>query len=258
MASTARSRNASSSSSSSSSGNTIRSYLLAYNSICFALWTTCTLRMVLLIPLLAPSGHSAAVFAHLFSPLLVVTQSLAILEVIHSITGIVRAPVFTTLIQVGSRILLVWGVMYLFREGGRYVTPGEGIVGGDYEGLVGKGVQPGPGAKVGDLAFFGCLAAWGVTECVRYGFFALQVWGMGVPAWWTWLRYNTFYVLYPIGISSECILIWKALKPAAKLHPLYQWFLVAILVIYVPGSYILYTHMIAQRQRVMRGKKRAN
>jgi hypothetical protein len=24
------------------------------------------------------------------------------------------------------------------------------------------------------------------------------------------------------------------------------------------GSYILYTHMIAQRQRVMRGKKRAN
>jgi very-long-chain (3R)-3-hydroxyacyl-CoA dehydratase len=93
-------------------------------------------------------------------------------------------------------------------------------------------------------------------------------------------RYNTFYVLYPIGISSECILIWKALKPAVTLHPLYQWFLVAMLVIYVPGttplltdeigilngpdqpnhtgSYIMYTHMIAQRQRVRRGKNRVS
>jgi very-long-chain (3R)-3-hydroxyacyl-CoA dehydratase len=183
MASSAPSRKTS-----SSQANYIRLYLLAYNSICFALWTTCTLRMFLMIPLLAPSGHSPAIFTHLFSPLLVVTQSLAVLEILHSITRIVRAPVFTTFMQVGSRILLVWGVMYLFREGGGYIPPGEGIVGGDYEGVVGKGVQPGPGAKVGDLAFFGCLAAWGVTECVRYGFFTLQVWGTGVPAWWTWLR----------------------------------------------------------------------
>lgn len=121
-----------------------------------------------------------------------------------------------------------------------------------------KGLTQGPGAKVGDFAFLGCMGAWGVTEIIRYGFFALQVLGLRVPSWWMWLRYNTFFVLYPIGISSECILIFKALEPAAELNPLYKWFLIANLVIYVPGSYILYTHMMAQRRRVLRGKKRVD
>lgn len=25
-----------------------------------------------------------------------------------------------------------------------------------------------------------------------------------------WTRYNMFYVLYPLGIGSECVLVWKA------------------------------------------------
>lgn len=48
-------------------------------------------------------------------------------------------------------------------------------------------------------------------------------------------RYNTFYVLYPVGISSECALAFKALSPAEEFHPLYWWFIVAVLAIYVPG-----------------------
>lgn len=52
-------------------------------------------------------------------------------------------------------------------------------------------------------------------------------------------RYNTFYVLYPIGISSECTLAVKALAGAQELHPLYYWFIVAVLVIYVPGMLAL-------------------
>lgn len=64
--------------------------------------------------------------------------------------------------------------MYPF---GDHAATGKGIVGG-----IGVG-------QLGDYAFLGCLGAWGVTECIRYGFFALQVSGLGVPAWWTWLRY---------------------------------------------------------------------
>ncbi|OJJ40705.1 hypothetical protein ASPWEDRAFT_99771 [Aspergillus wentii DTO 134E9] len=218
---------------SSPSGLT-KAYLLAYNATSFGLWATCTLRAASLIPLLAPSGHLPAIFNAIFSPLLTTTQSLALLEILHSLVGIVRAPVFTTLMQVSSRILVVWGIMYLFHDRG-----------------------DGNGGILGDYAFLGCLGAWGVTECIRYGFFALQVWGSGVPAWWTWLRYNTFYVLYPLGITSECILVVKALGPAAKLHPLYWWFLVAVLAIYVPGSYILYTYMMAQRRKVLKKKGRA-
>lgn len=73
--------------------------------------------------------------------------------------------------QVASRLLLVWGVMYPF---------GGDIVGGDSSDGT---------TKIGDYAFFGCMGAWGITECIRYGFFALQVSGVKVPAWWIWLRY---------------------------------------------------------------------
>lgn len=164
----------------------IRRYLLAYNAACLLGWATCTLRAALLLPLLAPSGHTPAIFTHVFHPLLTATQSLAFLEILHALVGIVRAPVFTTFLQVASRVLVVWGVMYAFQDRG---SGKGGIVGGDYADPTGKGLRPGPGAKPGDWAFLGCLGAWGVTECIRYGFFALQMWGRtGVPRWLLWLR----------------------------------------------------------------------
>jgi very-long-chain (3R)-3-hydroxyacyl-CoA dehydratase len=48
-------------------------------------------------------------------------------------------------------------------------------------------------------------------------------------------RYNTFYVLYPLGISSEMWLVYKAITPAAQLNPNFGYALWAILAIYVPG-----------------------
>ncbi|KAF7585232.1 hypothetical protein BBP40_011612 [Aspergillus hancockii] len=214
-------------------------YLLAYNAASFTLWATCTLRGVYLLAT-NPPADIPAIFNDIYWPLLATTQTLAVLEILHSLLGIVRAPLTTTAMQVASRLLLVWGIMFLFHEQG----DGQGIVGAS-SGAV----------KVGDYAFLGCLSAWGVTECIRYFFFALQVLGAGVPSFLSWLRYNTFYVLYPLGITSECVMVVTALKPAAEFSPLYRWFLIAVLGIYVPGSYILYTHMIAQRKKAL--KKRA-
>ncbi|PGH17609.1 hypothetical protein AJ79_00970 [Helicocarpus griseus UAMH5409] len=218
-------------------------YLLLYNAASFALWTTITLRLVVL---LGPSGHVSHIFDALF-PLLLYTQSLALLEVLHSAVKLVRASVVTTAMQVASRISVVWGVMYLFSV--------EKV--GEERAVVGA-AGAGAGAKLGDWAFVGCMSAWGVTECIRYGFFALQVLGVTVPRFVFWLRYNTFFVLYPIGITSECCLIYKAIAPAADIHPAFAWFFISILVIYVPGSYILYTHMMSQRRKVMRAAKRAD
>ncbi|EAS27864.3 protein tyrosine phosphatase [Coccidioides immitis RS] len=218
---------------------TSRAYLLLYNTASFALWSVITLRLFLLLALLVPTGHVAATYNALF-PLLRVTQSLALLEIVHSLVGIVRAPVITTLMQVASRIVVVWGVMWMFAE--ERVGREMGILGGGRGG----------GGKLGDWGFVGCLGAWGVTECVRYGFFMLQISGNGVPGWLSWLRYNTFFVLYPIGISSECVLMYLALEPAIMVHPLLPWVFKAILLVYVPGSYILYTHMMAQRRKVMK------
>ena len=43
-------------------------------------------------------------------------QSFAVLEVLHVLFGWVRSPLATTLIQVSSRLYLVWGVTYMFPQ----------------------------------------------------------------------------------------------------------------------------------------------
>ncbi|KAJ5832995.1 Protein-tyrosine phosphatase-like PTPLA [Penicillium riverlandense] len=212
-----------------------KTYLLAYNTLNLATWGTCVIYSA---NLLLSGTDLPTIFNRTYSPLLLATQSLAILEILHSLAGLVRAPLMTTAMQVASRLLLVWGIMYPF--------------GGDILGAASRKAQ------LGDYAYLGCVAAWGVTEVIRYGFFAITLSGNTVPEWWTWLRYNTFYVLYPIGISSECTLIFQALAPAANISPVFPYALTVILIIYVPGSYILYTHMIAQRRKVLRGKNKAN
>lgn len=65
------------------------------------------------------------------------------------------------------------------------------------------------------------LLAWSLTEVVRYSYFVFNLRG-GVPAFEGtevermvlrgigWARYNFFYVLYPVGIVSECALVLKA------------------------------------------------
>jgi hypothetical protein len=65
-------------------------------------------------------------------------------------------------------------------------------------------------------------------------------------------RYNTFMVLYPLGISSECWLVYQAIAPASQIDERLGYALWAILAIYVPGSYILFTHMLKQRRRIQK------
>ncbi|KAG7147229.1 very-long-chain (3R)-3-hydroxyacyl-CoA dehydratase like protein [Verticillium longisporum] len=124
------------------------------------------------------------------------------------------------------------------------------------------------------------LLAWSVTEVIRYSYFALTLSGLqprvlvwlryntffllypiGIasdglqPKALVWLRYNTFFVLYPIGIASECALVYLAAEPAKAYGELVPYLSYAILAIYVPGSYILYTYMMKQRRKVMRSLK---
>lgn len=131
----------------------------------------------------------------------------------------------TTIMQVSSRFLLVWLIVYPF-----------------------------PHLAVLSPFYSSMLIAWSVTEVIRYSFFALSLSGL-TPSFLTWLRYNTFFVLYPLGISSECALVYLATEPAGKLGDVYTYALYAVLAIYVPGAYTLYTYMMAQRRKVMRSLK---
>jgi very-long-chain (3R)-3-hydroxyacyl-CoA dehydratase len=108
--------------------------------------------------------------------------------------------------QVASRILLVWFIVYPFPH-------------------------------LAQSPFYSSmLLAWSVTEVIRYSYFALSLSGMQ-PRALVWLRYNTFFVLYPMGILSEAALLYMAAQgpAAAAFGQWYAYALWGILAIYVPG-----------------------
>lgn len=227
--------------SSSSTSSPKQFYLLAYNGACLLLWIIVTGRAAVLLPTLVQHEKLFALKEALW-PIHPIAQGIALLEVLHAMFGIVRASPVTTAMQVASRILVVFGILYPFPE----------IVA--FTNVWGRS-EAGP--NYGPVAFAALIAAHGITEVIRYGFF---VWKEGVsetiPGPLLWLRYNTFFVLYPLGISSECWLMYLALEPAQDLSPIYNLFLKAVLVAYVPGSYVLYTHMMSQRRKVLKGKRK--
>jgi len=160
-------------------------------------------------------------------------QSLAIMELIHSILGIVRANPVTTFVQVVSRLQLI--LVHFYIE----------------EARVSQGMIP-------------MVFAWGLVEVVRYLYLALNMFGIA-PRILTWLRYTLFYVLYPLGVYGEMRVLYDALPSIYESEMLsvslpnswnfpfsfatYVWTL--LYVIYIPGLYVQYTHMMSQRKRAL-------
>jgi len=168
-----------------------------------------------------------------------IVQSFAVLEVVHALLGWVRSPVGTTVMQVSSRLFLVWGITYQF-----------------------------PAETHSNPIFASMLMAWSVTEVIRYAFYAFGLMGFSAGAL-LWLRYTTFYVLYPLGAGSEAFLMLATVprtflpprlqplpaKPVAEWTP-GQLGRAVLFLIWWPGLYTMYTYMIRQRRKVLGGPKR--
>ncbi|KTW29702.1 hypothetical protein T552_00910 [Pneumocystis carinii B80] len=136
------------------------------------------------------------------------------------LAGITSSPVFTTIIQVSSRLLLCWGILNVY-----------------------------PPIVLKTSAFFSMSYAWSITEIVRYSYYASIVFPPIQMTYSLILRYNLFYILYPLGTSSEILLIWKTLAYINHEKHAYTLVLKGILMIYIPGFYIMYRHMIHQRRK---------
>ncbi|KAF1815743.1 PTPLA-domain-containing protein [Eremomyces bilateralis CBS 781.70] len=197
-------------------------YLQLYNFLSLLAWFAVLVRVVLIT--------QVAGWRHVYEvneEFVRWTQSAMMLEIGHVLFGFVRSALLTTLIQIGSRILLVWPIAYWI-----------------------------PSATSTNPFYVTMLLAWSITEVVRYAYFVFQLSGRGVPGFIQGLRYNTFFILYPLGIVSECACIYSAIADAGNLHPALPAALYAILAIYVPGSYVMYTHMMKQRRKAARGKQK--
>ncbi|KAI5807049.1 tyrosine phosphatase-like protein [Geopyxis carbonaria] len=197
-------------------------YLVAYNLLSAVLWLGVLGRVVLLLPLVGAEHIHAAVGEYTKW-----VQTLAVLEIVHISAGLLKSSLPTTVLQVASRLLLVWGVCDRFA------------------------------GSASSTAYSSMLIAWSVTEVARYSYYVVNLL-RATSGVLSWLRYNTFWVLYPVGAGSEAWCIFQGLREAQGQYGWgYYTFLVVVLATYPPGLWNQYSHMIRQRRKNMRGKKRA-
>ncbi|KAH1239015.1 Very-long-chain (3R)-3-hydroxyacyl-CoA dehydratase PASTICCINO 2A [Glycine max] len=101
---------------------------------------------------------------------------------------------------------------------------------------------------------------WSFPEIIRYSFFGFKETFGFTPSWLLWLRYSSFLVLYPTGISSEVGLIYIALpfikasekyciRMPNKLNSSFDYFYAAIVAM---GIYVVLT---CTRTCLHRGRK---
>ena len=214
-------------------------YLIIYNSALVVSWS---------LVLLKASIHVSEkkTFVGLYNEVeywLKVSQTAALMEVLHSMFGLVRSSVIVTFPQVMSRIGVLWIVL---------------------DGIVMKHAS-----TKGTVGFPMLLFAWTVTEIVRYTFYTNTLLDSVVYAL-KWCRYSFFLVLYPVGVSGEIICIVASLPLARELGSFsyvlpnnlnisfdYVYFCYFVLSLYAPGIYHLFTYMLSQRRKVLAKKEKS-
>ena len=99
--------------------------------------------------------------------------------------------------------------------------------------------------------------SWSIAEIPRYLYYTVaQIMPTSdIPYPLFWIRYSLFIVLYPSGISGECLQVWAFYRDARQqsdaLH--YATYLVALL--YVVGGPYMVGNMWSNRKKEF--KKRA-
>ena len=153
---------------------------------------------------------------------LIIVQSLAIMEILHAGVGLVRSGVVTTTMQVLSRLLQVWFVCRIS-----------------------------PGAQA-DWSIYLMVMSWSLVEVPRYMFYAFNLYMKNVPTPLFYLRYSLFYILYPFGITGEYIQIYRSLPDFLASSVPFWYFLVVIMFLYIPAGPYMYFHMMKQRKSAIR------
>lgn len=201
-------------------------YLVIYNSVSALSWCIIlliTLNDVRTYPSPSNIYISREYTDHPHKFLLILQLANALIEIGHSVYGYVKSPIPTLLLQFTARLLITIGITYSLPDSpGNFCFP----------------------------AFVGLSIAWSITEIIRYSYYAFKLISPdNIPYQLVWLRYTSFYVLYPLGLVSEAYVVYLSLEAAGT--GFYHYFLVFGLFMYIPGFLTLYTYMIKQRRKVL-------
>ena len=211
-------------------------YLILYNVVQSLVWSAA---LVLSVRSIVENGGSLSSVYDDAGWFVRVGQCGAVMEVLHSLLGLVRSPVLTTLMQWAGRTHAIMSV-----------------------------IHPIPSLH-GTTAAALMFLAWSMTEVIRYPSYAM---GKNIPDWMNWLRYTAFIPLYPIGGSSEIWLMYHALPTIYEKNPnsiampnaanfafYYPWFLHFLISVYPFLLLKLYLYVFVQRKKKLgadKGKKR--
>ncbi|QDZ21317.1 protein-tyrosine phosphatase-like protein [Chloropicon primus] len=166
----------------------------------------------------------------------VVTHCMALLETVNALLGISRSGALTSFAQWFGKSNVLLCILYFIPE-----------------------LQNNPATA---LLFF----VWSSSEIVRYYYYLLGiVMGKMVPDQLTWLRYNLFVPMYPLGMLCELRLMQLALPYLKErgLHtfklpePLnvdfeYSTFISYLVLVYPLVWLPMYIHMFQQRAKKMK------
>lgn len=207
-------------------------YLFIYNSVQFLGWLYCLYQVVLETKTLEFNNR------RLWSKIklqLFIFQTLQFVEVIHCMVGLVPSNPIVTLKQAFTKIFIIWAIIFPF------TSPQNSI--GIYLSAV----------------------AWSIGEITRYLYYTLNIINK-VPYVLIWCRYSFFYVLYPIGVAGELLIIYSSLDEISKnpslSYPLpnflnisvyYHICLMVFMLLYIPLFPPMYLHLVSQRRKIIGG-----
>lgn len=92
-------------------------YLIGYNVLCCVGWTVVLVQAIQSLCVALPQDGPGKALASLYGQgtvawWLTVSQSAAVLEIVHAAIRFVRSPVMVTAMQVGSRLVALYAIVY--------------------------------------------------------------------------------------------------------------------------------------------------
>ena len=143
-----------------------RLYLVIYNWVVFIGWV-----QVLYFAVNTLRESSPAVVYDVVEKLLQLEQTVAVLEILHGLVGLVRSPILETLPQIGSRLFVTQGILHSF-------------------------------PKVRNHCLISSLVInWSLNEIIRYYFFGMKEAFGYTPSWLQWLR-TLYYIHFYYSIVN--------------------------------------------------------
>jgi len=190
----------------------MKQYLVGYNLILFLAWSS----------FLAWQITHGFVLDRVSITILNVAQVAALLEILHAKQGWVKSPLFTTALQISSRVFVLFWLNVIPET---YQIKIYGISGITIVSV-----------------------AWSITEMVRYSYYATSLFNKEIKGL-TFLRYTLFIVLYPIGILGEGMILFSVLKWNNYDFSIVNFVVAAVMLSYLPFFPKLYIYMWQQRKK---------